>query len=98
MSAKSDEAQQFSIGKLVFYALGAGALVLGVMLPIVLLLARPYPTAALCVAFAAVIGMVVAIALVSRRMMAGVQREIDRRRAELESKKRGPDAPDRTDS
>ncbi|WP_062393169.1 hypothetical protein [Gordonia phthalatica] len=88
MSAGSDELQRFSFAKLVFYALGAGVLVLVVTLPIVIGLARPYPTAALCVAIGGVLLMVVAIALVSRKMMSGVQREIDRRRAEIEARKR----------
>lgn len=87
MKETSEAAQQFSFARLVFYSLGAGVLVLAVMLPIVLSLARPYPTAALCVALAAIVLMVVAIALVSRRMLAGMQREIDARRAELERRR-----------
>lgn len=87
VSGTSQEAQQFSLGKLVFYSLGAGALTLAVMVPIVLALARPYPVAALCTAIAAIVLMVVVIALVSRKMMSGVQQEIDRRRAEIAAKK-----------
>lgn len=89
MSAGSDELQRFSFARLVFYALGAGVLVLAVTLPIVIALARPYPTAALCVAIGGVLLMVVVIALVSRKMMSGVQREIDRRRAEIDARTRG---------
>lgn len=87
MNAEGGRQPEFSFGKLVFYSLGAGVLVLAVMLPIIVLLARPYPIAALCTAIGAVLGMVVVIALVSRRMMSGVQQEIDRRRAELEAKR-----------
>ncbi|EGD55928.1 hypothetical protein [Gordonia neofelifaecis] len=87
MNAKSEAAQQFSFAKLVFYSLGAGVLTLAVLLPVVLLLARPYPTAALCVAIGSILAMVVVIALVSRRMMSGIQREIDLRRAELERRR-----------
>lgn len=88
MNAHSEELQKFSFAKLVFYALGSGVLVLMVMLPVVIALARPYPVAALCVAIAAVLLMVIVIALVSRRMMAGVQKEIDRRRAEIDAARR----------
>ncbi|MBM7367170.1 hypothetical protein [Gordonia hydrophobica] len=88
MNAKDSGAQHFSFAKLVFYALGAGVLVLVVTLPIVIALARPYPTAALCVAIGGILLMVVVIALVSRRMMSGVQQEIDRRRAEIAARQR----------
>jgi len=87
VNAEGGRQSEFSFGKLVFYSLGAGVVVLAVMLPVIVLLARPYPIAALCVAIGAVFGMVVVIALVSRRMMSGVQQEIDRRRAELEAKR-----------
>ena len=88
MNAKNNELQQFSFAKLVFYALGAGVLVLVVTLPIVIGLARSHPTAALCVAIGGVLLMVVVIALVSKKMMSGVQREIDRRRAEIAAQQR----------
>ncbi|MGB3303175.1 hypothetical protein [Gordonia sp. (in: high G+C Gram-positive bacteria)] len=97
MSAKSSEPKQFSpekfsIAKLVFYALGAGTLTLAVMIPIIVALARPYPIAALCVAIMAIVLMVAVIALVSRKMTAGIQHEIDRRRAELATEHSRADA------
>lgn len=71
----------FSFGKMVAYALGAATGVIIVAAIIILFVAQVSPTAALIVAFVAVVAVVAVIALVSRRMMAGVQTEIDERRA-----------------
>ncbi|WP_035719720.1 hypothetical protein [Gordonia shandongensis] len=80
----------FSFLRLVMYALGGGVAVLIVAVPVVMVLGRNHPTAALIVALGAVVLMIAVIALVSRRMTAGVQREIDARRAELAAKNDHP--------
>ncbi|WOC13798.1 hypothetical protein [Gordonia sp. MP11Mi] len=74
-------ATEFSFGKMVAYSLGAATGVIIVAAIIILFVAQASPTAALVIALVAVVGVVVAIAVVSRRMMAGVQAEIDERRA-----------------
>ncbi|MFT4085691.1 MAG: hypothetical protein QM658_00810 [Gordonia sp. (in: high G+C Gram-positive bacteria)] len=77
----TDRDPQFSLGKTVAYSLGAAVLVLAVATVIVWFVAGHSPVAALIVALGAVIAMVVAIAMVSKRMLRDVQRRID----ELES-------------
>ncbi|MDL9944473.1 hypothetical protein QSJ19_02495 [Gordonia sp. ABSL11-1] len=67
---------RFSLGKLVFYALGAGVLVLVVSIPIILAIAHWSPIAGLVVALLAVLAMIAAIGTVSRRMIATAEREI----------------------
>ena len=74
-------AADFSFGKMVAYSLGTATGVIIVAAIVILFVAQVSPTAALIVALVAVVGVVAAIALVSRRMMSGVQAEIDERRA-----------------
>lgn len=74
-------ADDFSFGKMVAYTLGAATGVIVVAAIIILFVAQWSPTAALIIALVAVVAVVAVIALVSRRMMAGVQAEIDERRA-----------------
>lgn len=71
----------FSLAKLMLYGLASGAVVLVVAIPIVLVTAPHSPVAALIVALAAVAGMIVVIALVSRRMTAGLTAELEAQRA-----------------
>ncbi len=66
----------FSIAKLAFYALGAGALVLAVCIPIIVVCANWSPFAGLAAALVAVVAMIAAIGTVANRM-------VDRARAEL---------------
>ncbi|GAC78579.1 MULTISPECIES: hypothetical protein [Gordonia] len=83
---KTSAADDYSYGKSVAYALGAGVLVLVVAVLIILVVAQTSAVAALIVAIVAVVVMVAVIALVSKRMLAGVQREIDERRAAADDK------------
>lgn len=66
----------FSFAKLVFYSLGAGALVLFVSIPIILLVARWSAVGGLVVALLAVVGMITAIGIVSRRVIASAERTL----------------------
>ncbi|WP_132991510.1 hypothetical protein [Gordonia zhaorongruii] len=87
MTAKKRPAfDDFSFGRLVATALAAGVGVLVVAVPIIMVIARDHPTAALVVAFVAVLLMVAVIGYVSRRMLRGVQDEIDRRKEEIARK------------
>ena len=85
----SAEAPRFSIGKLVFYALGAGVLVLLISIPIILVIAQWSPIAGLVVALLAVLAMIAAIGAVSRRMIATAEREILAARAADEQSRAG---------
>ncbi|GAA4679362.1 hypothetical protein [Gordonia humi] len=78
---KRSASADFSFGRLVAYALGAATGVIVVAAIVILFVAQVSATAALIVALVAVVAIVGVIALVSRRMMAGVQAEIDERRA-----------------
>ncbi|MEZ5211160.1 MULTISPECIES: hypothetical protein [unclassified Gordonia (in: high G+C Gram-positive bacteria)] len=74
-------ADEFSFGRMVARSLGAAALVLLIAIPIVWWISTMTVTVALAVAIAAVVLMVVVLAVVARRELRGVQREIDELRA-----------------
>ena len=78
---KRSAADDFSFGRMVAYALGAATAVIIIAVVIIMIVGQSSPTAALIIAMIAVVAIIGVIALVSRRMLAGVQREIDDRRA-----------------
>ncbi|MFM9379254.1 hypothetical protein [Gordonia sp. VNK21] len=78
----NDDGTDFSLSRHFFFSLGAGVLVLAVATPIVFAVSTASPVAALIIAIAAIVLMVVVIALVSRRMLRGVQTRIDEIKAE----------------
>ncbi len=83
---KRSAADDYSYGKSVAFALGAGVGVLMIAVVVILLVAQKSAVAALIIAVIAVIVMLAVIAIVSKRMLAGVQREIDERRAAADEK------------
>ncbi len=72
------EPQPFSFVRLVFFALGAGVLVLLVSIPIILGVAVWSPLAGLIVAILAVIGVIAAIGVVSQRMVGQAEQALKR--------------------
>ena len=78
---KRSAIDEFSFGRMVAYALGAATAVIIVAVVIIMIVGQSSATAALIVAAVAVVAIIGVIALISRRMLAGVQTEIDQRRA-----------------
>lgn len=66
----------FSFAKFVLFSLGAGAIVLIVSIPIIYALAHWSPYAGLFGALVAIVLMIAVIGVVSRRMIAGVERQM----------------------
>lgn len=83
MSApKPTSAGDFSFGRAAARALGAAVLVLAIATPLIWwMTTTDRPMIALVIALAAIVGMIVAIAVVVRRELRDVQRAIDELKA-----------------
>lgn len=69
MTEKNLEKRALSLGKLAFFTIGAAVIVLVLSLPIIFIVAQFSPLAALIIAFVALIAAVVAMGLVSNRLV-----------------------------
>ncbi|GAB19063.1 hypothetical protein GOEFS_073_00830 [Gordonia effusa NBRC 100432] len=74
--AKDKAPQPFSFVRLALLALGAGAIVLVVSIPIILLLAQWSVTAGLIAALVAIIAIIAAIGLVSQRIVGQAEQQL----------------------